>query len=187
MSRLLIIEKRRIIPLILLIVLMGGLTFYDNLRDGTGEITPVKDEKARETKTVKEQFEKEVFIEDESKVDFVTADTGFRLSPKNFEIATDLEEWVDIIEANNLNLPDYPYNEYTEVGLFGFNSEIKDIEVLDGDNERLQVNVLIRQKADHYHIVTLPRQKLAREKVQNWRFLNEEGEALYQVTTEIRD
>ena len=180
MSRFVVIERKRVIPLILLVVLMGGLSLYDSVRDNFSEVTPTKEEGAKKSKTIKEEdlLDKEV--------EFVTADTGFKINPKNFEIAKDLDSWIDIIEKNNLGLPDYPYNEYTEVGIFSFNSKIKDIK-LEGENEKPQVVVKVREKDEHYHVATVPKKPLTREnQSQNWRFLNEKGETIYQVTTEIK-
>ncbi|UMZ73077.1 hypothetical protein [Natranaerofaba carboxydovora] len=193
MNRLIIIERRRIIPLVLLIVLMGGLTIYDNIRGDIGGIMPVQDEDAEETGEIiaGQKLSSEL---KESSIDYVTADRGFRTSPKTFEVAKGLEEWVDIIEHNDLSLPDYPYNEYNEVGVFAFNSKIESLELVPEEEKRangqtqIQIEVNTKEKENHYHVVVVSKDVLARNgDVQNWRFVNEDGDVIYQLATEISD
>ena len=193
MNRLIIIERRRIIPLVLLIVLMGGLTIYDNIRGDIGEIMPVQDEEIEETGEIiaEQKLSSEL---KEGSIDYVTADRGFRTSPKTFEVAEALEEWVDIIEHNDLSLPDYPYNEYNEVGVFAFNSKIENLELVPEEEKRvngqtqIQLEVNTKEKENHYHVVAVSKDVLTRNgDVQNWRFINEKGDVIYQLATEISD
>ena len=196
MSRLIVLERKRIIPLILLVILMGGLSFYDVYRGDIDEGVPVRDDNGKKLEKI---IGEKKFAEalGEAKIELVTADKGFRKSVKYFEIARNLDEWVEIAEKNDLSMPDYPYNENTEIGIFAFNSEIKDIQVnydrskdnKDNDVEAidpLELEVLVEEKDNFYHILAVSKDVLARQGgEQVWKFVDDEGKVLYESSTDI--
>ncbi|OWZ83120.1 hypothetical protein [Natranaerobius trueperi] len=167
MSKVFILELKRLVPLVLLLVLLAGLSLYDYM-------TP----EAQETGFLDEQDNGE---QASSNIEFTTEDEGYRSEPASFVLAEDTKEWHQILEEKNLGLARGSLNEKKEIGLFAFHSEIKEIRLLDGSKAQSKIEVIIEPKNDFYH-VAIVNKKQFEEEVVNWRFVDDEGKALYQIT-----
>ena len=89
MHRFLVIEARRLLPLLFLLVLLVSLSIYDNFFREFPVVAPDKELK--------------------NTVAFVTADRGELSAPVSFEVIASMEAWARLQQENSA-LPDYPFN-----------------------------------------------------------------------------
>lgn len=162
MNKFLVVEAKRLLPLVFLLVLLVSLSVYDNFF----RLEPV------DTKPVV----KEDFV-------FLTTTRGELTSPTSFHLIYSQNDWNDLKENPLIELPDYPFNDAYEVALCSVNSEIKDV-VIQPEEEGLQrIEVHVELRPNYYHIVMVNRDKLESEEVL-WTFLDHEGKVLLQETVE---
>lgn len=156
-----VIEARRLIPLLFLLVLLLGLTVYENFFRVEQAVTPVQQE-------------------EEEGVEFSTTDFGTLSEPTNFTLVGDYDEWARTSQKMGIDLPDYPFNAAEEVAVFSVNSEIQNMEVIPV-LEEVEVRVQVDPKENFYHVVTVDRDEVDVEGAV-WKFIDEEGSLLSRIT-----
>ena len=156
-----VIEARRLIPLLFLLLLLIGLTVYDNFFRVEQTVGP--------SETVHEHS-----------LTFTTTDWGVLTSPASFTLVADYDEWTRVAQELGLALPDYPFNAAEEVALFAVNSEIQSMELLPVLGE-LQIRVLVEPKENYFHVVTVDRQSVDLEGAV-WKFVDNHQQVLSRIT-----
>ncbi len=158
-SRFFIVEARRMIPLVFLLVLLLGLTVYDNFF------------RVEPTVGSPEGFEEGIA--------FTTTDWGPLTSPTSFTIAATHDEWAQLSLEKGLTLPDYPFNAQEELAVFAVNSEIQGIQIIPRFEE-IVVQVLVEPKDNFYHVVTVDRKAVDHEQAV-WKFVNQDNMLLNRI------
>ncbi|NMB40992.1 MAG: hypothetical protein GX996_03555 [Firmicutes bacterium] len=158
-GRFLVVEARRFIPLLFLLVLLIGLTVYDNFF------------RVEPTAVLPET--------DENSIAFTTTDLGELTSPTSFNLVADHEEWVTVSQELGLSLPDYPFNAEEELAVFAVNSEIQNMEILPRFGE-IEIRVLVEPKDNYFHVVTVDRRSVELEDVV-WKFVDDEDRVLSRI------
>lgn len=154
-----VIEARRLIPLVFLLVLLVGLTVYDNFFRVETTTGP---------------------LEMDEGLAFTTTDWGEITSPASFTIVGEYDEWIRVASEMGLNLPDYPFNAAEEVAVFAVNGEIQRMDVLPRFGE-LGVKVLVEPRDKYFHVVTVDRQAVDYEDTV-WEFVDSQGRVLSTIT-----
>lgn len=163
MNKFLIVEARRLLPLAFLLALLVSLSVYDNFF----RLQPVDTPPG----TVDEDFL------------FVTATRGEIDAPTSFKLAYSQEQWEELQEHPQLDLPDYPFNESYEVALCTVNSQVEDIEVEPAPDEVTGVTVKVSDSPQNFHLVMINRDRLKTPEV-HWSFQDEEGEVIHEKKIE---
>ena len=158
MHRFFVIEARRLLPLLFLLVLLVSLSIYDNFFRGHPVIAP----------------------EDEAKnlLTFITADRGEISAPASFLVIDTLERWTRLQEEH-AGLPDYPFNANYEFAVSAVNGEIRSIQVFPQEDGFTQVQVRVSPQPQSYHVITVERDKVGERS--RWLFLGEADEILQEV------
>ncbi len=160
MTKFFVIEARRLLPLMFLLVLLVSLSVYDNFfRVQPVDTRPV----------IKEDFT------------FLTTTRGEVTSPSYFVIAHTEEEWAQLQENPLVNLPDYPYNPSYEVALCTVNYEVDKVDISTSKEGLTKVEIQVTQKPNYYHVVTVNRDKIETSEV-SYTFIDSTGEVLLQET-----
>ena len=164
-NKMFVVEARRLLPLLFLLVLLVSLSVYDSFR-ASPTVAP---EEAAKT----------------SEVSFTTADKGERKDTPTFRLAVDGESWAQIAEDWSVNLPNYPFQPQHEVALFALHAEVQDVKLQNVDEGQLTVQVRVNPKRDHYQVITLPAaQVMLEEGIVTWNFVDKKGNALDQIIIE---
>jgi hypothetical protein len=158
MHRFFVIEARRLLPLLFLLVLLVSLSIYDNFFREHPVLAP--DEEPRNAVT------------------FVSAIRGELSAPPSFQVIETMEQWADLQQEQQV-LPDYPFNALYEFAVSAANGEIKSIQVFPQEDGFNQVQVRVATKPRSYHVVTLERDKVGVKT--RWLFLDEADRILYEV------
>lgn len=158
-SRFFVVEARRFIPLLFLLVLLIGLTVYDNFF------------RVEPTSGLPEM--------DENSVAFTTTDWGMLTAPTSFNLVADHDEWIRVTQDLGLSLPDYPFNADEELAVFAINSEIQRMEVLP-KFEEVEINVLVEPKDNYFHVVTVDRRTVDLEDA-IWKFVDSQDRVLSRI------
>jgi|GEM_PF-390663 len=158
-SKFFVFEARRLVPLLFLLVLLLGLTVYDNffrVRTTTGP------------------------VELDEGLAFTTTDWGEISPPASFTVVGDYDEWIRVSGELGLNLPDYPFDAAEEVAVFAVNGEIQRMDVLPRPDE-VGIQVLVEPMDKHFHVVTVARQAVDHENAV-WEFVDNQGQVLSRIT-----
>ncbi len=158
-SRFFIVEARRLIPLVFLLVLLLGLTVYDNFF------------RVEPTAGGPDAFEEGIA--------FTTTDWGPLTSPTSFAIAATHDKWTQLSREKGLSLPDYPFNAAEELAVFAVNSEIQGMQIIPRFEE-VVVQVLVEPKDNYYHVVTVDRKAVDHEQAV-WKFVDQENKLLNRI------
>ncbi len=160
MHRFLVIESRRLLPLLFLFVLLVSLSIYDNFfRADRAVITPVTDP--------------------ENALVFVTAGKGEVAAESKFQVIETFEQWQDLQEQY-LVLPDYPFNADYELAVSAVHGEIKNIGIFPQEEGLVQVRVQVSPQPQSYHVVTVEREKIGTKSV--WQFVDPGNQVLTELT-----
>lgn len=159
MHRFFVIEARRLLPLLFLLVLLVSLSIYDNFFREFPVVAP--DE-----------------AEPKAAITFVTADRGELSAPTSFEVIASMEAWSQIQEGNSA-LPDYPFNPAYEYAVSATNSEIQSVQVYPQDDGVVQVQVRVSEEPYSYHLITLEREKVGEQT--RWLFLDEKDQIIREI------
>ena len=152
-----VVEARRLLPLLFLLVLLIGLSVYDNFfKAAPVTVTPVEEE--------------------EGSLHFTTTDWGELLPDTYFEVVTSHDEWHRLAEELNLPLPDYPFNAEVEMAVFAVNSEIDNIS-LEESQEGDEVRVSVTPRQNYYHVITVDRDAVEAEE-NYWVFVDQQDRVL---------
>lgn len=154
-----VVEARRLIPLLFLLVLLIGLTVYDNFF--RAEPTAGLPEGGRESLV------------------FTTTERGALTAPTSFSLVADHEEWTRVSQDMGLSLPDYPFNAADEVAVFAVNSEIHNMNVIPRSGE-VEIRVLVEPKDNYFHVITVDRATVDLESAV-WQFVDQEGHILSRI------
>ncbi len=160
-KKLFVVEGRRLLPLLFLLVLMVSLSVYDSLR-ASPTVVPQDTAKG-------------------SEVNFTTADKGERKERPAFRLAVDHQGWKEAAEAWSVNLPQYPFQPQHEIALFALHAEVQKIQsTFKGEGEQ-EVKVLVGPKKDFFHAVTMPLADVMLEAGETtWIFVDKKGTILEQ-------
>ncbi len=154
-----VVEARRLVPLLFLLVLLVGLTVYDNFFRVETTTGPVELEEG---------------------LAFTTTDWGEITSPASFTVVGDYDEWIRVANEMGLNLPDYPFNAAEEIAVFAVNGEIQRMDV-DSRVDEVGVKVLVEPRDKYFHVVTVDRQAVDHENAV-WEFVDSEDHVLSRIT-----
>ncbi|NLA26429.1 MAG: hypothetical protein GX878_03445 [Firmicutes bacterium] len=158
MHRFFVVEARRLLPLLFLLVLLVSLSIYDNFFREYPVVAPEGDLN--------------------NMVAFVTADQGELSAPTFFEVIASREDWASF-EEKYASLPDYPFNPAYEYAVSAVNGEIKSVQVYPQEDGINQVQVRVSEHPYSYHLITLDREKLGEQTC--WLFLDDEDRIMHEV------
>ncbi len=158
MHRFLVIEAKRLLPLLFLLVLLVSLSIYDNF--------------FREYPVVAPEDELE------NAVTFVTADQGMLSVPASFQVIDSTEDW-NRFEEEYTALPDYPFNPAYEYAISALNGKIKSVQVFPQEDGIIQVQVKVVEQPNSYHLVTIEREKIG--EAARWLFLDDNDRILQEI------
>jgi hypothetical protein len=162
--KLFVVEARRLLPLLFLLVLLVSLSVYDTFRTSP---TVVPREAARGTE-----------------VKVTTVDKGERKEQPTFRLALDQECWAEIAEDWGITLPQFPFQPQHEVALFAMHAEMQKVDAKGMGDEELEVTVRVAPKRDHYQVVVVPAKDVLLEYGQTiWTFVDKKGNIVDQFTT----
>jgi len=161
MHRFLVIEARRLLPLLFLLVLIVSLSVYDNFFRRVEQPVAVPEDEAGHILT------------------FITADRGELNTPASFRVIQTMEEWAQFREEH-AGLPDYPFNDLFEIAVSVMHGEIRNIQLFPQDDGAMQVQVRVVSDPRAYHLVTVEREKVG--ELSRWLFLDEADQILYEMT-----
>ncbi|HZK24177.1 MAG TPA: hypothetical protein VFC74_02180 [Oscillospiraceae bacterium] len=164
-NKMFVVEARRMLPLLFLLVLLVSLSVYDSFRASP---TAAPEGVAKE-----------------NEVSFITADKGEREDNPTFRLAVDEEGWTEVAEEWAVTLPEYPFQPQHEVALFALHAEVQNVQTSKVGENELVVEVRVNPKRDYYQVVTLPAADVMLEagKV-TWKFVNKKGSEIEQLVVE---
>ncbi|MBS3943122.1 MAG: hypothetical protein KGZ32_02595 [Dethiobacter sp.] len=160
MHRFLVVEGKRLMPLLFLLVLLVSLSIYDNFFRQVEQPVTVPDDQAENILT------------------FITADRGELDTPASFRVMQTMEEWTQFQEEH-AGLPDYPFNELFEVAVSVMHGEIRSIQQFPQEDGMIQVQVRMVSQPRTYHVITVEREKIGDRS--RWLFLDENDQILHEV------
>ncbi len=164
-GKLFVIEGKRLIPILFLLVLLISLSIYDNFRVDT--VDPVAD------------------VKDDSIVEFTTTDQGKMKVTPTIKLADKQDDWNKIAKEFKLELPDYPFNPHGEVGIFVLNGKMKKIELLPQADKQVQVRVSVDVKDNYYHLGTVNKRDYWEEgKEYLWVLTDSKGQVFEEIVLE---
>ncbi len=163
MHRFFVVESRRLLPLLFLLVLLVSLSIYDNFfRADRAVITPVQDL--------------------ENPLTFITAGKGEVATDALFQVIETPEQWQNLQEQYYV-LPDYPFNADYELAVSAFNGEIKKIGIFPQEEGPAQIQVQVSPHPQAYHVVTVEREKVGAQSV--WLFVDPDNQVLAELTIPV--
>ena len=164
-NKMFVVEARRVLPLLFLLVLLVSLSVYDSFRASP---TVAPDEAAKP-----------------NAVSFTTADKGERKDVPTFRLAVDGEGWADVAEEWAVALPQYPFQPQHEVALFALHAEVQDVKTVTVKDGEFEVQVTVNPKRDYYQVVTLPAAKVVMATGKTtWKFVDKKGNVINQIVVE---
>jgi len=162
-----VFQARRLMPLLFLVLLLVALSVYDNffkMENAVDVSQPVP----------------------ESNINYTTAATGDLTGEPQFWLAYTDQQWEGLKAELALDLPDYPFNDDQEIGVFSLNGEIDSIEALPREQDLL-IQVIVSPRSRYYHVVTIPRGEVEPEGFPvTWVFADREGDVIKQVTIPLQ-
>lgn len=162
-KKLFVVEARRLLPLLFLLVLLVSLSVYDSFR-------------ASPTAGPGEAVKK-------NEVSFTTADKGERKEQPTFRLAVDEEGWAGVVEEWSISLPQYPFQPQHEVALFALHAEVQSVKAAPKGEGELEVQVRVGAKRDYFQVVTLPAAEVLLESGKTtWTFTDKKGKILEQFS-----
>ena len=161
-NKMFVLEARRMLPLLFLLVLLVSLSLYDSFR-ASPTVAP------EETAPT-------------GAVTFTTADQGERKDNPTFRLAVDGEGWAQAADELAVTLPNYPFQPQYEVALFAVNAEVQGVQTQTVSDGQLEVQVQVSPKKDYYQVVTLPANEVDLEAgTTTWKFMDSKNNVLEQV------
>jgi hypothetical protein len=158
MHRFFVIEARRLLPLLFLLVLLVSLSIYDNFFREHPVLAPEDDMK--------------------NAVAFINAARGEIDAPPAFAVIDSMERWADLRQEYQA-LPDYPFNAVYEYAVSAVNGEIKSIQVFTQEDGTSQVQVRVNPQPRAFHVVTVERDHVGLNT--RWLFLDGLDRILHEV------
>ena len=162
-KKLFVVEARRLLPLLFLLVLLVSLSVYDSFRASP---TVAPDEAGKK-----------------SEINFTTADKGQRKEQPTFRLAVDEEGWAEVAEEWSMTLPQYPFQPQHEVALFALHAEVQNVKSVAKADGTVDVEVRVNSKRDFFQVVTLPAADVVFDAGETtWTFVDKKGNILEQFT-----
>lgn len=163
MHRFFVIESRRLLPLLFLLVLLVSLSIYDNFfKADRAVVTPAE--------------------EPDNALSFITAGSGEISVETSFQVIETLEQWENLQEQHFV-LPDYPFNGDYELAVSLVNGEIKNIAIFPQSEGPAQIQVQVSAQPQAYHVVTVEKEKVGASSV--WQFIDQENQVLAELTVPV--
>jgi len=163
-KKMVVLEVRRLLPLLFLLVLLVSLSIYDTFR-ASPAVNP-----------------REITAGNE--VRFTVADKGERKERPMFRLVTDQAAWEETAGTWGIALPQYPFQPKHEVALFILHAEVQNVQVAATGEQDLEVRVKVDPKRDHFQVVTLPQKDVLLERGRTlWTFADRRGAVLDQLAT----
>jgi hypothetical protein len=162
-KKLFVVEARRLLPLLFLLVLLVSLSLYDSFR-ASPAVNPGSAAGAND-------------------VTFTTADKGERKEAPTFRLAVDEEDWADVVSEWSITVPEYPFQPQHQVALFALHAEVQNVKTVPNADGGLNVEVRVNQKRDYFQVVTLPAVDVTLDDGEvTWTFADRRGNILEQFT-----
>lgn len=163
MQRFWVIESRRLLPLLFLLVLLVGLSIYDNFfKADRAVITPVEDM--------------------ENVLTYITAGKGELEQEISFQVIETLEQWQSLQEQHFV-LPDYPFNSDYELAVSTIHGEITNIGLFPQTEGPAHVRVQVLHRPEAFHVVTVEKEKVGAQSI--WQFVDSENQVLTELTLPV--
>lgn len=157
MHRFLVIEAKRLLPLLFLLVLLVSLSIYDNFFRVDRPVIGPEEETPDYSLT------------------FITAGQGLMEGAASFQVIETQEQWLALREGHPF-LPDYPFNADYELAVSAINGEVDSINLFPRADGQSQVQVKVSKLPGSFHVVTVEKAHL--ESQSQWLFLDTEGNLL---------
>ena len=158
MGKVFVVEARRLFPLLFLLLLLVGLSIYDNFRQtATPVFEPAQDE-----------------------ITFKVIDQGKVEDRFQARILYEKDDFLRVADEFSLELPDYPFQPAQEVAVFVLNGKLKKAQLVPL-KEGNQVRVTIDQARNSYDLITLDRAALEEAGEWYWVFADRKGNVLSQM------
>lgn len=158
-SKFFVVEVRRLIPLVFLLVLLLSLTVYDNFFRAEQVVAPP---------------------EESGGIMFTTTDSGVLTAPVSFTLVADYDEWARVSRDLGLALPDYPFNAAQEIAIFSVNAEIRGLDVLPAVGQGVEVRVNAEPREKYFHVITVDRRDVDHDGAV-WNFVDNENRLLSRI------
>ncbi|NMA91862.1 MAG: hypothetical protein GX973_01920 [Firmicutes bacterium] len=163
MHRFFVIESRRLLPLLFLLVLLVSLSVYDNFFKADRAVTtPVE--------------------ELENILTFVTAGRGEMVPETSFQVIDSQEEWQNLREEYPA-FPDYPFNADYELLVSSLHGEIRNIGIFPQEEGPAQLRVQVSLQPQAYHLVTVDKEKVGAHSV--WQFVDTGDQVLSEIALPV--
>lgn len=161
MHRFLVIEAKRLLPLLFLLVLLVSLSIYDNFFRLDRPVIGPEEEATDYSLT------------------FITAGQGLMEGVVSFQIIETQEQWLTLREEHPF-LPDYPFNADYELAVSAINGEIESINLFPRADGQSQVQLKVSKLPGSFHVVTVEKAHLGSQS--QWLFLDPDGNLLQELT-----
>ncbi|MFW0860809.1 MAG: hypothetical protein AAGT88_01690 [Dethiobacter sp.] len=162
-KKLFVVEARRVLPLLFLLVLLISLSVYDSFR-----VSP----------TVKPED-----VAAKGQVNFTTADKGEMKENPSFRIAPCQASWAAVVDEWSIVLPQYPFQPQHEVALFVLHAEVESLKSRALAAGSLGVEVRVNPKRDYFHVVTVPASEVTLQGGEvTWTFVDSRANVLERFT-----
>ncbi len=158
MSRVFVLEGRRLFPLLFLLMLLVSLSIYDNLRH---------------------QTEVPVFGGEEGEIRYEVVDRGKMEDRLQIRVLYEADDLVRVADEFSLELPAYPFQPAQQIGVLVVNGKFKKAELVPL-KENLQVKVVLEKARNTYDLVMLDNAEL-REEEWYWVFADKKGNVFSQM------
>lgn len=160
MGRVFVVEARRLFPLVFLLLLLVGLSVYDNFRHQPA--SPV--------------FE----AAEEDELTFSVIDRGKMEDRFQARVLYEKDDFLRVAQEFALELPDYPFQPAQEVAVFVVNGTLKKAQLVPL-REGNQLRITVDKARNTYDLITLDREALEAAGEWYWVFADGRGNVLTQL------
>ncbi len=160
MGRVFVVEARRLFPLLFLLLLLVGLSVYDNFRHQPA--SPV--------------FE----AAEEDELTFNVIDRGKMEDRFQARVLYEKDDFLRVAQEFGLELPEYPFQPTREVAVFVINGTLKKAQLVPM-REGNQLRITVDKTSSTYDLITLDRDALEAAGEWYWVFADGRGNVLSQL------
>lgn len=132
MTRLVVVEARRLLPIFMLFIMLIAVSIYDGISSPTSPVTTQP-----------------------NPVPYQTLNHSAQGKDKQLEVVTDLEMWVAMHRALGIQLSNYDFDPETEVAVFLLNCQLR--STTERDNA---VELSVTANKDTYQLVMFSKASL---------------------------
>ena len=162
MSRVIVFEGKRLIPLLILLVLLVTVSVYDSLFSTAQPVSLPGDN-----------------------VHYVSLEQGKLYPQKQLVIIDNVESWVAFLQTNSITHPDYSFDPNNQVAVITMNFQIQNILTSQDDLGRKVFNVICNDKNAYYKIYILPKDQHVDAENAMWNFYDEKGSKLNRIKIRV--